>query len=1350
MPMNANSAAAFDTELLSRLLGMDANVLAPETSAGDANAPFHLTDIQRGYLLGRDPALPLGGSACQFYYELDCETLDIAAYRAAWEKVIARHPMLRARMLDAASQKIEESLLALAMPVHDLRGWPDADAGLAAIRKRLARDLPASDKWPMLDVELSLQPSGRTHIHLRFDLLVTDQHSILKILDEVARFYRDPALVLDNPAITFRDYVMQAAEQAELDRAQQYWRDRAKTLPDAPQLPLLRAPSDAGAPHYERISGQVEKSAWDRVKTIALGLGITPSCILLDLFSEALAEWSETPHFCLNMTLFNRRPVHPDIDQVVGDFTTNLLFEIDLRQPERRRDRLVALQQALWRDIEYCTVSGMEVTREMALAQGHLDRPLMPVVFTSTLTQNDARLFTDAAAQPGVPILALSQTPQVILDNQVMECGGALAVNWDIATSALDITIARALFERFVSLIDRFAREAGMLDEIVSGIRDPGADDIVNPDSEKCSERLTDLWLRCLPQSLERTAVASSAGAITHQALARQVAGLVEAMLASGIGKGQTVCIYLEKSTDQIAACLAVSVIGAVYVPIDLDQPVHRQVRILSDLKADALLHAAAVPGDLTASLSDTLCLNVAALEAGRIETLFAIEGAEPDDLAYIIYTSGSTGQPKGVMVTHAAAVNTVRDVSGRFGIGAGDSVLGLSQLHFDLSVYDIFGVLGVGGALVLPDMEQRQNPAHWQDLCNRFGVSVWNTVPGLFALLTDYHEVQGSRPMPALKTIMLSGDWIPLDLPRRSRAIWPDARIHSLGGATEASIWSIFHTVDHIDPAWTSIPYGRALSRQQVFVLDENLHIAPRGKTAELYIAGDGLALGYFNDAEKSAAHFFPHSRTGLLLYRTGDLGAYAPDGSIIFQGRVDNQVKINGYRIEIGEITRALKIHPDVEDAHVLAVGTGRQPRLAAFVKTRLAVSGDHMPDLAEHLAARLPHYMVPVQWQAVAEWPLTPNGKLDRKALAARLSEQQDTEVPAASATVPAGPVANRNVERAVLDMVADILKYPAVTLEDNLVNLGASSLELIALANRIEAFSDTRPPLTELARAVRLPDLIALVEHLMPEAPDIVAEIWPGERAFRHYLVRNRPITDPVARRLFKNKRTSPAFTTPAIQLADVRGEQVFDANRRSWREFTGGMISAADLSALLLPLRRHYANGAEKRLYASAGGLYPVETYLLAAEGRAETLGCGGYYYDPANHTLSSCGKPGIAKDFTALSSGNSDWIGTSSLIVCFVTSLDAIVPLYDTASLPFSMIECGAMCQVLEQAASALPLGVCQIGDMPLQEIGRRLALPDDRLCLHTLAVGTLEPQTQSLWNDMPKLYAQDMSEGTL
>ncbi|AWB07834.1 hypothetical protein A6A40_22510 (plasmid) [Azospirillum humicireducens] len=1353
MPSDTLTAPPFDPALLSRLLDLDET--APPAPAGDPDphAPFPLTEIQRGYLLGRDPDLPLGGTACQFYYEIDCETLDVRRYRDAWARMVRRHPMLRAEILDATRQRVREMVPDLNIPLHDWSGGSEACAerALAALRRRLARDLPARERWPLFDVELSLWPTGRTRIHLRFDLLVTDQQSILTILDEVARLYRDPGLQLPEPEITFKQ-VIEGRTSDDGDRARRYWCARAADLPAAPQLPMPCPLERIGRPIYERLSQRIEPAPWNRLKVLAAELGVTPSCVLLGLFGEALAVWSETRHFCLNMTLFDRPAVHPDIDRVVGDFTTNLLFEMDLRLPMPRRERFARLQNALWRDIEHSAFSGVAVMREMARARGHLEGPLMPVVFTSTLSQNDARLFADAQAQPGRPVLSLSQTPQVILDNQVMEWEGALLVNWDVAVNALAPEVARDLFDRFTGLIAELADDPSRIDRASAAMPDPDAamiePPLVPPGPEDGKARLADAWLQALPGCGDRPAIRTSNRILTHTALARRVAGIAASLRERGLGRGATVALLLEKSPDQIAACLAVSLAGAAYVPVDTNQPAARQARILADLRPDLLLYKSQLPESLRDIVAGR-SLDLDATGDGDPAGLAALEGAGPQDCAYIIYTSGSTGQPKGVTVTHAAAVNTIRDVSRRFGIGGDDCVLGLSELHFDLSVYDVFGVLGCGGALALPDPDQQRNPAHWHRLCAEAGVTLWNTVPGLFALLADYHEVGGTSPAPALRTVLLSGDWIPLDLPERAWRLWPAARIVSLGGATEAAIWSIAHPIDSVDPDWTSIPYGRGLGRQQVFVLDKALSLCPPGKTGDLFIAGDGLATGYHGDPEKTRRHFFPHPRTGLPLYRTGDLGRYRTDGVIVFQGRADGQVKINGFRVETGEIARALKTHAAVEDAEILAVGDGRHPRLAAFVKSA-TVPPPAPSSLQDHLAALLPGHMLPAHWGFVEAWPLTANGKLDRKALAAGLPAQ-----PARTGRAPAGDA----VEVAVLDMVARTLNQPAVAMTDNLVALGATSLELIALANRIETQYGCRPALTELARAVAMPDLVALVRGLTANRTD--APIWPGERRLRDRLSRSRAIADPVARRLFKNGLARPVFSGESVPL-DRDDVPIAQPNRRSWRCFHDGVLPLDALGLLLGALRRHHADGEERFQYASAGGLYPVETYLLIPDGRVEGLAGGGYWYDPESHRLVACSAPERIPDLGRLSAGNRDWVGQGRFLIVFAAALDRILPLYEGASLPFALIECGAMCQLLEQTAAGLAedgfaerglpdIGLCQLGDLPPEELSRLLGLPPDRLYLHGMVGGMIDPEQAAAWRATPKSHApQAMTEGTL
>ncbi len=307
---------------------------------------------------------------------------------------------------------------------------------------------------------------------------------------------------------------------------------------------------------------------------------------------------------------------------------------------------------------------------------------------------------------------------------------------------------------------------------------------------------------------------------------------------------------------------------------------------------------------------------------------------AAPSDPAYVIYTSGSTGIPKGVTIQHRAARNTIADLLDRFAITSSDRLLWVSSFEFDLSIFDLFGILAAGGAVVVPPPNCKQDPIAWAQAVRRHHVTLWNSVPALAELMLSAAGHDAASLLASLRLMMLSGDWIPVALAARLRQQLPPCRLFSLGGATEASIWSIFHPIDQVDPSWLSVPYGTPLRNQSFHVLKSDLAPCPLHTTGKLFIGGAGLAQGYWNNPEQTTERFLRHPRTGQHLYDTGDLGRYRPDGSIEFLGRDDSQVKLRGFRIELGEIQAALTKHPQVQNAIALVQNQGGTQRLVAYV--------------------------------------------------------------------------------------------------------------------------------------------------------------------------------------------------------------------------------------------------------------------------------------------------------------------------------------------------------------------------------------------------------------------------------
>ncbi|HVU68088.1 MAG TPA: amino acid adenylation domain-containing protein, partial [Ktedonobacteraceae bacterium] len=439
----------------------------------------------------------------------------------------------------------------------------------------------------------------------------------------------------------------------------------------------------------------------------------------------------------------------------------------------------------------------------------------------------------------------------------------------------------------------------------------------------------------------QQQAVVSPQRTLTYEEVARYTAALAPRLRQLGARPNRLVGVVMEKGWEQVVAVLSILQAGAAYLPIDPALPDERLLYLLEHGEVELVLTQSWLdqrfpwPADLRRLCVDTECPPGAYLDTPlpRVEPLQC-----PSDLAYVIYTSGSTGLPKGVMIDHRGAVNTILDMNQRFQVTSADRVLALSALHFDLSVYDIFGTLAAGGTIVYPTESSERDPRAWLELLIEQRVTIWNSVPALLQMFVEYIEDHKLKLEGAcLRLALLSGDWIPLTLPESLWKLLPQVAIMSLGGATEASIWSIMYPITSINPAWKSIPYGKAMKNQRVAVLNERCVARPPWVPGPLYIGGVGVAAGYWRDEEKTSRSFLRHPVTGERLYRTGDLGRYLPDGNIEFLGREDFQVKIRGYRIELGEIEAALLQHEAVQAAVVTTyneTGQASNQRLVGYI--------------------------------------------------------------------------------------------------------------------------------------------------------------------------------------------------------------------------------------------------------------------------------------------------------------------------------------------------------------------------------------------------------------------------------
>lgn len=1049
--------------------------------------PFPLNDSQQALWIGRGGDIELGNVGCHGYFEWESTDLDLDRFTAAWRRLVDRHDSLRTVIGHDGQQRVLAEPPDYSIPVVDLRAIDQDDAGrrLLDIRSEMSHQVIPDDCWPMFDLRVSLL-RGRTRIHLSLDMLIADAWSYFQVLvPDLVQLYEQPQVELEPLALTFRDYVLTSEagmEATELyQRSRRYWLDRLADLPPAPQLPARRGTWPDGPIRFDRYDHQLTPAEWNQLQQRGKAVGVTASAVLTTVFAEVLRAWSGQDRMTINFPLFNRIPVHPDVNRLVGDTTTTLLVaveKVDGTFADRARD----VQQRLWQDLEHRHFSGVRVLRELARQRGDVS-PAMPIVLTSLLGHPPRRFATTL----GEAIYSISQTPQVSIDFQVFEIEGELRFNWDYLPALFPDGLIGDMFAAYCDVLHQLAagpeawqqKDFDLLPAAQRQVR-AAVNDTAVPVRDVL---LHELLAEQAAQRPDAMAVISTRRNLDFAELNAEANRIGRRVRELGARPGQLVGVVMHKGWEQFAAVYGVLVAGAAYLPVDAALPPAR----LRHLLADGEVHIVLTQPDLVDTLDWPDGVRVLAVgeDFADVDDAPLPSVQRQTDLAYVIHTSGSTGEPKGVMVDHRGVVNHVDDVVRRFGIGQTDRALATAALSFDMSVFDVFGIIGSGGCVVLPNPSQHPDPDHWIDLIHTHGVTFWAAVPGVLELGVGRAELVRPDSLATLRVMVLAGDWIPLDLPGRLRALSPRVMINSCGGPTETVNWSITYPIGDVDPEWVSIPYGRPMSNHRCHVLGERFEDRPDWVAGQIYDVSEvGLAHGYWGDPDRTAQRFVTLPHSGERAYATGDLGRYLPSGDIEILGRTDFQVKLRGHRIELGEIESALGTHAAVRTAVVVAVGDGAERALVAHVV--LTPGETASPDeLRAHVAGLLPVQMVPASVVIRDSIPLSTNGKVDRKKL---------TELPgpiSVADTDGQRPVAGP-LETTIARVWRDVLNVDSVTATTGFLNLGGNSMSAATLARRLGELLGVDIPLRMVFDRPTVADMAAAL-LADPERGAAVAEI-----------------------------------------------------------------------------------------------------------------------------------------------------------------------------------------------------------------------------------------------------------------
>ncbi|WP_081465942.1 non-ribosomal peptide synthetase [Stigmatella aurantiaca] len=1020
-------------------------------------------------------------------------SVDAEALRAAFEALSRRHPVLRtvypARDGMPTAQVLDGPVDFTRVEARGL-----TDEALKTLVSDEAHRPFDLERGPVFRVRLYTRTDGESVLLLAVHHIAADLWSLVVLLSELRQLYpaarEQRALELPVLPASYADHVRwQEAflAGAEGERQRAYWRERL-----AGELPVLSLPMEGARPSVVGSAGAAHRFLLDpkltsALKALAREEGTTLFTVLLAGFQVLLSRLSGQREVLVGSPVAGRSLAR--FGSVVGYFVNPLVLRADLSGSPTFREFLGQLRHTVLGALEHPDVPFDQLVKELKAHRDASRSPLVQAMFV--LEKPHARteasiagfVLGDEGAEADLGGLHLSAFPVVTrtapfeLSLRMAEVGEGLSGALEYSTELYAGAKMEEMVRQLVGVLEQGVAQPGERVGKLALVTHEERQQLLKrglggPGKYPGEASIGQVFEQAVAWAPQAVAVTGGGKTLTYAELNRRAEQVARRLKAEGVGPEQVVGLLMERSVDLVEAMVGVVKAGCTYLALDPKLPAERLEYMLKDSGTRVVVTQAEWKG-----LAEGEGRDVVVLEEGA----FAAEGGwapvevSAQAVAYVMYTSGSTGRPKGVAVTHQGVVRLVRE-SNYAAFSPDDVFLHWNTMMFDASTFEVWGALLNGARLVVspPGLPSLADVAR---LIAEQGVNTVLATAALFQQLVD-HQLEGLRP---LKNLLAGGDAMPPVQAKRLLDTLPKTRLINAYGPTENAVITTCHTLQPGYDARTRVPLGVPLDGTDVYVLDEEMQPVPEGVVGELYTGGDGLARGYVGRPELTAEKFVPNpygKQAGQRLYRTGDLARWRGDGSLEFVGRADTQVKVRGFRIEIGEVEGALESHPEVKAAAVVVQGEGAEgKRLVGFV-----VGGGRKVEVGEvrgYLEKRLPEYMVPSLLVEVEKLPLTGNGKVDRKALLAQVSEQ--------GAGASSNYVAPRDeTEQKLAKLWEELLGRGRVGIHDDFFEAGGHSLLATRLVARVqETFGVTLPIRTlfesrtvaSLARAVSRPEQAA---------------------------------------------------------------------------------------------------------------------------------------------------------------------------------------------------------------------------------------------------------------------------------
>ncbi|MBV9927466.1 MAG: amino acid adenylation domain-containing protein [Acidobacteria bacterium] len=1075
--------------------------------------------------------------------------LDVAALERSLDEIVARHESLRTTfgVSDGQPVQVIGPAAGLALTRTDLSGL-DAAAREAEVG-RLARaeagrgfDLA---RGPLIRAGLLRLAEGEHVLLLTMHHIISDGWSMGVLVREAAALYGAytegrPSPLAPLP-VQYGDHAEWQREWLSGERLEEltaYWKQHLSGAAPVLELPTDRARPAAQSYRGGRLSAALSDGLSARLNELARAEGVTPFVLLLAAFRVLLYRYTGQTDIVVGTGIANRN--RAEIEPLIGFFTNTLVLRNDLAGDPTFRELLSREKEVALGGFAHQDLPFDKLVEELQPERSLSHMPLFQVMFAlQNAPMPELRL-------SGVT-LSFEQhyagTAKFDLMLAVGEEDGHFICALEYSTDLFNAGTVERMLGHLTTLLEGLGANPGERIARLPLLSEAERDRALVEWNQTARPYEQDL---CVQQIFERQAAltplapAVEAGGqrLNYAELNRRANQLAHHLRSLGVGPEAKVGLYLEPSSDVPVAMLAVLKAGGAYVPLDAAQPAGRTAYMLEDCGVAVLLTQERLAGRLPAHAARVVTLDADREEIGRQREDDPECRTTADNLVYVMYTSGSTGEPKGIAIVHRAVNRLVRNVS-YVELNESHRVAQASNLAFDASTFEVWGALLNGACLAVappPPLGLEELGAFVRGA----GVTTLWLTAGLF------HQVVegGLNGFGGVRQLLAGGDVLSAPHVRRALGVVPGLALINGYGPTECTTFAVTHRMEQIENGAVSIPIGRPISNTTVYVLGRDMQPATVGAVGELHIGGPGLARGYVNRPELTAERFVPHpfsKEPGARLYRTGDLVRYRADGVIEFVGRLDNQVKLRGFRIEPGEIEATLRQHPAVADAAVIVREAQEgDKRLVAYV----AGTGADASELRAFLRRKLPEYMVPSAFIVLERLPLNANGKLDRAAL---------PDAPAQAAASAANAEAHRTpVEELLAGIWASVLGVERVGADDNFFDLGGHSLLATKAVSRVREVLGADVQLRDLFDAPTAAGFAAAVEARLKQSA-AGADEPPLARAARG----EGPLPLSFAQqRLWFLDQLEPGRPTYNVPAAvRLRGDLDLKALARSFAEMT---------------------------------------------------------------------------------------------------------------------------------------------------------------------------------------------------